>query len=97
MTVKLGSKTLKEGTDYTLTYANNKKASKKAVVTVKGKNVYKDSVKKTFAIRQRSISKSPVTIKLAKAKYGYTGKAIKPGYTAVITVGGKKIKLVKKV
>ena len=94
VTVKLGSKTLKEGTDYTLTYANNKIASKKAVVTVKGKNAYKASVKKTFTINQRDISKSPVSIKLKKTKFGYTGKAIKPGYTAAITVDGKAVNLV---
>ena len=94
VTVKLGSKTLKEGTDYTLTYANNKIASRKAVVTVKGKNAYKASVKKLFTISQRDISKSPVSIKLKKTKFGYTGKAIKPGYTAAITVDGKAVNLV---
>ena len=93
VTVKYGSKTLKEGTDYTLVLANNKNASRKAAVTVKGKNVYKDSVKKTFAINQRDISKSPVSITLKKNKFGFTGKTIKPGYTVAITVGGKAVNL----
>ena len=93
VTVKLGSKTLKEGTDYTLTYASNKNASKKASVTVKGKKAYNGSVKKTFTINQRDISKSPVSITLKKNKFGYTGKTIKPGYTVAITVGGKAVNL----
>ena len=95
VTVKLGGKTLKAGNDYTLTYAGNKNATKKATVTVKGKNAYNGSVKKTFTINQRDISKSPVSIKLKKTKFGYTGKAIKPGYTAVITVDGKSVNLIK--
>ena len=93
VTVKYGSKTLKEGSNYTLTYTNNKNASKKAAVIVKGKNAYKDSVKKTFAINQRDISKSPVSITLKKNKFGFTGKTIKPGYTVAITVGGKAVNL----
>ena len=36
-TVKFNGKTLKKGTDYSLTYKNNKKKSKKAQVIITGK------------------------------------------------------------
>ena len=49
LTVKLGSKTLTEGTDYTLSYKNNK-AIGKATVTIKGKGKYTGTITKTFKI-----------------------------------------------
>lgn len=51
-TVKLGGKTLKSGTDYTLTYKNNKNVGA-ATVTVTGKGSYSGSVSKTFAINPK--------------------------------------------
>lgn len=47
--VKLGKKTLKQGTDYTVSYKNNKNIGK-ATVTIKGKGKYEGSIKKTFKI-----------------------------------------------
>ena len=47
--VKLGKKTLKQGTDYTVSYKNNKNIGK-ATVTIKGKGKYERSIKKTFQI-----------------------------------------------
>ena len=47
--VKLGKKTLKQGTDYTVSYKNNKNIGK-ATVTIKGKGKYEGSIKKTFQI-----------------------------------------------
>ena len=49
LTVKLGSKTLTEGTDYTISYKNNK-AIGKATVTIKGKGKYTGTITKTFKI-----------------------------------------------
>lgn len=49
LTVKLGSKTLAEGTDYTISYKNNK-AIGKAAVTIKGKGKYTGTITKTFKI-----------------------------------------------
>ncbi len=49
MTVKDGSKTLKNGKDYTLSYKNNKNTGN-ATITIKGKGKYTGSVKKTFKI-----------------------------------------------
>ena len=48
-TVKLGSKTLKAGTDYTVSYANNVKAGL-ATATVTGKGNYTGTAKATFSI-----------------------------------------------
>ena len=42
-------KTLKQGTDYTVSYKNNKNIGK-ATVTIKGKGKYEGSIKKTFQI-----------------------------------------------
>lgn len=47
--VKLGKKKLKEGTDYVLTYKNNKKRGK-ATLIIKGKGLYNSFVKKKFNI-----------------------------------------------
>ena len=55
VTVKLGKKTLKKGTDYTVTYKNNK-AVGKATVTVKGKGSYTGTITKTFKINPKKSS-----------------------------------------
>lgn len=47
--VKSGSKKLKEGTDYTLSYKNNKNRGT-ATIVIKGKGFYNSSIKKKFTI-----------------------------------------------
>jgi len=47
--------TLKEGLDYTLSYAKNKALGTTAEVKVKGKGNYKDSVTKTFTVTKQSL------------------------------------------
>lgn len=49
ITVKLGDKVLKNGTDYTVTYSNNKKIGK-AKLTITGKGGYCGSITKEFTI-----------------------------------------------
>ena len=70
--VKLGTKTLKAGTDYTVAYKNNK-AIGTATVTITGKGAYTGSVKATFKIcpKKTAIKKvtSPKTKQL-KVTYG---------------------------
>ena len=76
--VKLNGKVLKNGTDYTVTYKNNKNAGK-ATVTVKFKGNYTGSVKSTFliipskvAIKNPTTAKKSITVKYSKvsgAKY----------------------------
>jgi len=57
VTVSYGGKTLKEGTDYTLSYANNTRPGT-GKVTVKGKGNYTGSAVKTFTVL-RSGSSAP--------------------------------------
>ena len=64
--------TLKEGKDYTITYANNKAVSegknltekKLPLITVKGKGNFKGSVKQTFTITNKSLADTvnPITV-----------------------------------
>ena len=79
--VKYGSKTLKEGTDYTLTYASNVNAGT-ASVTVKGIGKYKGTKKSTFTISP--VPMSAVTVSLPKTSYAYTGKSISPVVYAML-------------
>lgn len=75
VTVRLNGTTLVQDIDYTLTYSSNVKVGT-AKVTVRGIGFYSGSVTKTFTIR--SVSLAGVVIRGCKAKYGYTGKAVKP-------------------
>ena len=59
-TVKLNGKTLKNGTDYTLSYKNNKKVGT-ATVTIKGKRDYTGTVTATFKINPKATSVKKVT------------------------------------
>lgn len=93
-TVKYGSKTLKAGTDYTLSYKNNINAGT-AYVTITGKGGYSGSVRKSFTIKPAVIYKVCTFYKIA-TQY-YTGSALKPvpkilkGKTAL--VNGKDFSL----
>lgn len=55
MTVVLNGRTLAEGTDFEVDYANNKDVGK-ASVTIKGKGAYTGTVKKTFQIGKFDIA-----------------------------------------
>ena len=68
-TIKVGTKTLKSGTDYKLTYKNNKNVGK-ATVTITGIGAYKGTISKTFQIIPKGTSLSKVT----KAKKAATVK-----------------------
>ena len=71
VTVKLGKKTLKKGTDYTVKYANNVKVGK-ATVTVKGKGSYTGTVKASFSIKPKKVS--GLKLKAGKKKLTVTWK-----------------------
>ena len=85
VTVKLNGKTLKNGTDYTVSYSNNTKVGT-AKVTIKGKGNYTGSVSKTYSIKN-NFKKATVSGISTKA---FTGKNI----TQTITVkyNGKTLK-----
>ena len=60
VTVKSGKTTLKNGTDYTVSYKDNKKVGT-ATVTVTGKGKYKGTVKKTFKINPTGTTLNKLT------------------------------------
>ena len=60
VTVKLGTKTLVKGTDYKVTYKNNKNVGT-ATVTITGINAYGGSIKKTYKINPKGTSLKKVT------------------------------------
>ena len=64
--VKLGEKTLTEGTDYTISYKNNTDAGT-ATLTVKGAGEYTGSVKGNFEIKAAKLNKD--CFRLAKKAY----------------------------
>lgn len=75
ITVKYGSKTLKNGTDYTVSYQNNVNAGT-AYVVINGKGSYSGTIKRSFAIKPATIYKQCTFYKIA-SQY-YTGSQIKP-------------------
>ena len=85
VTVKVGGKTLKKDTDYTVSYSNNTKVGT-AKVTITGKGNYTGSVSKTYSIKN-DFKKATVSGISTKA---FTGKNI----TQTITVkyNGKTLK-----
>ena len=83
VTVKVGTMTLKAGTDYTVSYKNNTNKGT-ATVTVTGKGNFTGTKTSNFTI---TAMKATPTVKLLKTAFIYTGKAIKPAVKSV-TVGG---------
>ena len=79
-TVKLNGKTLKKGTDYTVSYKNNVKVGK-ATVTITGKGFYKGTVSKTFKINPKATTAKKLTSpKTKQAKITYKKVANVSGY-----------------
>ena len=68
LVVKAGTKSLKLGTDYTVTYSNNK-AVGKATMVIRGKNAYSGKITRTFAINKAAKGK---TYTVGKFKYTIT-------------------------
>lgn len=83
--VRAEGKILKKGTDYTVSYKNNKKVGT-ATVIIKGKGSYFGTIKKTFKIA-RSISKAKVTNIVTKPA---TSKSITQNPKVVLS--GKTLK-----
>lgn len=84
-TVKLDGTTLKNGTDYTLSYKNNKNVGK-ATITVTGKGKYTGSKSATFTIAKAKLSNARISSIGTKT---YTGKSIKP--TPTVKLSGNKL------
>ena len=95
-TVKLGSKTLKKGTDYTVSYKNNK-AVGKATVTIKGKGNYTGSISKTFKINPKKTTlKSAASPKTKQLKVTYSKVSGVTGYQTVYSKSSKFTKATTK-
>ena len=85
VTVKLNGKTLKNGTDYTVSYLNNTKVGT-AKVTITGKGNYTGSVSKTYSIKN-NFKKATVS---GISNKSYTGKNITQSIT--VKYNGKTLK-----
>ena len=85
VTVKVGGKTLKKDTDYTVSYSNNTKVGT-AKVTIKGKGNYTGSVSKTYSIKN-NFKKATISGISTKA---FTGKNITQSFT--VKYNGKTLK-----
>lgn len=70
VTVKFGNKTLKSGTDYTVTYQNNKNIGT-ATVTIKGKGNYTGTITEKFTIK----AKKDATFTYKNYKYKVTSSS----------------------
>ena len=86
ITVKYNGKTLKNGTDYTISYGKNK-AIGNGSIKITGKGNYTGSLTKSFKITKRNVS----TLTYSKiSNKSYTGKQIKPSIT--VKYSGKTLK-----
>ena len=85
-TVKIGSTTLKSGTDYTLSYKNNTNVGT-ATITITGKGNYTGTRTATFKVVPASLSKATVS---TIADQTYTGRALKPA--PMVKIGSTTLK-----
>ena len=98
VTVKLNGKTLKNGTDYAVSYSNNTKVGT-AKVTITGKGNYTGSVSKTYSIKN-NFKKATVSGISTKAFTGnnitqsitvkYNGKTLKNGTDYTVSYSSNK-------
>ncbi len=86
VTLNYGSTTLRENTDYTLSYSDNINAGLGTII-ITGKGTYSGTVKKTFVINARQISFSDVN--LSSRTFTYNGTEKRPDVT--ITYDGKQL------
>lgn len=83
--VKVGTRTLVSGTDYTVTYKNNTNVGT-ATMTVKGKGNYSGTITKEFAITPKKVTP---TVTLSATSYTWDGKVKKP--TVTVKAGTKTL------
>ena len=87
VTVRYNGRTLKNNTDYTVSYINNTNAGTGKII-IKGQRTYTGSVSKDFTIKKVNINTS--SVELSNTSYVYTGKAIEPAVT--VKLKGKILK-----
>ena len=79
ITVKFGGKTLKNGTDYTVSYSNNKKIGT-ASMKIVGKGDYAGTIERSFKINPVKLSISKLTAKSKGFKASWAKNAQATGY-----------------
>jgi hypothetical protein len=84
--VKVGTTTLKENTDYTLAYKDNTEIGT-GTVTITGKGNYTGKITKIFLILKDTVSIEKAEVTLSKTSYTYNGKAKKPTVKSVKVEG----------
>ena len=98
VTVKLNGKTLKNGTDYTVSYSNNTKVGT-ATVKITGKGNYTGSVSKTYSIKNnfKKATVSGISTKVFTGKnitqsitVKYNGKTLKKGTDYTVSYSSNK-------
>ena len=100
ITVKLGSKKLKAGTDYSVSYSDNMTVGK-ATVLITGIKAYKGTIKKTFNIIPAKLSfkptatKNTITVKWSRPKKNATGYEVQLATDTKFTKNVKKFKASK--
>lgn len=87
-------KKLTRGTDYLITYKNNVNVGT-ATMTFKGIGNYKGTIKKTFKITPRPLSRAELAFPKQHGVKTYTGKAIQVSVYVYGVVKGKETKLTK--
>ena len=94
--VKLGGKTLKKGTDYTVSIKNNK-AVGKATVTITGRGAYIGTISKSFKINPKGTAlKSVTSPKTKHIKVTYSKVSGVTGYQTVYSTSSKFTKATTK-
>ena len=98
VTVKVGEKTLKSGTDYTVSYSNNTRVGT-ATVKITGKGNYTGSVSKTYSIKNdfKKVTVSGISTKAFTGKnitqsitVKYNGKTLKNGTDYTVSYSSNK-------
>lgn len=84
VTVKLGERTIKSGTDYDVSYSNNQHAGT-AEATVTGKGNYTGTASGSFTISPANISEASISV----ADQNYTGSQLTPVPT--VTLNSKSL------
>ena len=92
VTVKVGKKTLKNNSNYTVTYKNNKNVGK-GTITIKGKGSYTGSVSKSFYIEPKAVSSLKATAYSAKVKLSWKASTGASAYQVYQKIDGSWKKL----
>jgi hypothetical protein len=86
--IKVGSETLKKGTDFTYSYSNNKAIGATATVTITGKGNYTGTAFAYFEITQGNISKATITP--TPSTFTYNGQRQYPS-VVVVSIGSHQL------